>query len=51
MDAKSILSAMAVRGISVQQLAKTSGISYQRLWNKLHGRTALNQEDIEIGSR
>lgn len=45
--AKKIRSDMAARGISVQQLAKTTGISYQRLWNKLHGRTALNQGDLE----
>jgi 6,7-dimethyl-8-ribityllumazine synthase len=48
MDAKTIRSQMSARGVSVQQLARATGISYQRLWNKLNGRTALTAEDLQI---
>lgn len=44
--AKELRRAMAEQGVTVQQLSEQMGMSYQRLWNKLNGRTALTQDDV-----
>jgi transcriptional regulator with XRE-family HTH domain len=46
-SANDIRTRMAARGMTVQQLAKHTGMSYQRLWNKLHGRTALSPDEAQ----
>lgn len=46
--AKQIRSQLSALGISVQELAKRTGLSYQKLWNKLNGRTAITSGDVAI---
>ncbi|MFY9235410.1 MAG: 6,7-dimethyl-8-ribityllumazine synthase [Fimbriimonadaceae bacterium] len=46
-SAKLIREAMGAKGVSVQELAKRTNLSYQKLWNKLHGRTALSIEEAD----
>src|SRR5687768_8948256 len=45
--ANELRSEMASKGLTVQEVARRTGASYQRVWNQLHGRTALTEQDAE----
>jgi 6,7-dimethyl-8-ribityllumazine synthase len=44
-DASALRAEITAAGMSIQQVADAANLSYQRLWNKLHGRTALTEDD------